>query len=180
MKDKKGKIGNIIGYILDLLLILITILIIIGIYYITQIKILKNEYANIFGYTFFEVATGSMANTIEIGDVVIVKVTKDVEKNEIIVYKDGNNFVTHRLIENNGEKLVAKGDANNSEDKPITKEQILGRVICIIPKLGIWRKIFLSPEIIGLILVFMVLLGIVLQITSNNSDKVEEKKWIRN
>ncbi len=176
MKDKKGKIGNIIGYILDLLLILITILIIIGIYYITQIKILKNEYANIFGYTFFEVATGSMSNTIEIGDVVIVKVTKDVEKNEIIVYKDGNNFVTHRLIENNGEKLVAKGDANNSEDKPITKEQILGRVICIIPKLGIWRKIFLSPEIIGLILVFMVLLGIVLQITSNNSDKVEEKK----
>ena len=180
MKDKKGKIGNIIGYILDLLLILITILIIIGIYYITQIKILKNEYANIFGYTFFEVATGSMSNTIEIGDVVIVKVTKDVEKNEIIVYKDGNNFVTHRLIENNGEKLVAKGDANNSEDKPITKEQILGRVICIIPKLGIWRKIFLSPEIIGLILIFMVLLGIVLQITSNNSDKVEEKKWIRN
>ncbi len=176
MKDKKGKIGNIIGYILDLLLILITILIIIVIYYITQIKILKNEYANIFGYTFFEVATGSMSNTIEIGDVVIVKVTKDVEKNEIIVYKDGNNFVTHRLIENNGEKLVAKGDANNSEDKPITKEQILGRVICIIPKLGIWRKIFLSPEIIGLILVFMVLLGIVLQITSNNSDKVEEKK----
>lgn len=176
MKDKKGKIGNIIGYILDLLLILITILIIIGIYYITQIKILKNEYANIFGYTFFEVATGSMSNTIEIGDVVIVKVTKDVEKNEIIVYKDGNNFVTHRLIENNGEKLVAKGDANNSEDKPITKEQILGRVICIIPKLGIWRKIFLSPEIIGLILIFMVLLGIVLQITSNNSDKVEEKK----
>ena len=176
MKDKKGKIGNILGYILDLLLILITILIIIVIYYITQIKILKNEYANIFGYTFFEVATGSMSNTIEIGDVVIVKVTKDVEKNEIIVYKDGNNFVTHRLIENNGEKLVAKGDANNSEDKPITKEQILGRVICIIPKLGIWRKIFLSPEIIGLILVFMVLLGIVLQITSNNSDKVEEKK----
>lgn len=176
MKDKKGKIGNIIGYILDLLLILITILIIIGIYYITQIKILKNEYANIFGYTFFEVATGSMSNTIEIGDVVIVKVTKDVEKNEIIVYKDGNNFVTHRLIENNGEKLVAKGDANNSEDKPITKEQILGRVICIIPKLGIWRKIFLSPEIIALILGFMVLLGIVLQITSNNSDKVEEKK----
>ena len=176
MNYKKGKIGNIIGYILDLLLILITILIIIGIYYITQIKILKNEYANIFGYTFFEVATGSMSNTIEIGDVVIVKVTKDVEKNEIIVYKDGNNFVTHRLIENNGEKLVAKGDANNSEDKPITKEQILGRVICIIPKLGIWRKIFLSPEIIGLILVFMVLLGIVLQITSNNSDKVEEKK----
>lgn len=176
MKNKKGIIGNIIGYILDFLLLIITILIAIGIYYITQIKVLNNEYANIFGYTFFEVATGSMSSTIEIGDVVIVKITKDVEKNEIIVYKDGDNFVTHRLIENDGEKLVAKGDANNSEDKPITREQILGRVIYIIPKLGIWRKIFLSPEIIGLILIFIVLLGIVVQITSNNSDKKVEEK----
>lgn len=176
MKNKKGIIGNIIGYILDFLLLIITILIAIGIYYITQIKVLNNEYANIFGYTFFEVATGSMSSTIEIGDVVIVKITKDVEKNEIIVYKDGDNFVTHRLMENDGEKLVAKGDANNSEDKPITREQILGRVIYIIPKLGIWRKIFLSPEIIGLILIFIVLLGIVVQITSNNSDKKVEEK----
>lgn len=178
MKIKKGIIGNIIGYILDILIFIVTILIIIGSYYIAQIKIMNNEYANLFGYTFFEVATGSMSSTIEVGDVVVVKITKEVEKNEIIVYKDENNFVTHRLIEKDGEKLVAKGDANNSEDKPITQEQILGKVIYIIPKLGIWRKIFLSPEIIALILVFIILLGIVFQITSKtteNADETEEK-----
>ena len=69
---------------------------------------------------------------------------------------------------------MAKGDANNSEDKPITEDQILGRVIYIIPKLGIWRKIFLSPEIIGLILLLLFLLGVVVQFFSKN-DKANNE-----
>ena len=173
-QDKEKPITIIIGKILNILLVIVSILIIIGVYYIVQIKVFQNEYSNLFGYTFFEVATGSMSNTIEIGDVVVVKITKEVNKNEIIVYRDGDNFVTHRLIEKDGDKLVAKGDANNSEDKPITEEQILGRVICVIPKIGIWRKIFLSPEIIGLILALIFLLGIVFQFISNTEERKDE------
>ena len=173
-QDKEKPLSIIIGHILDMLLFIVSILIMIGIYYIVQIKVFQNDYSNLFGYTFFEVATGSMSNTIEIGDVVIVKITKEVNKNEIIVYKDGDNFVTHRLVEKDGDHLVAKGDANNSEDKPITEDQILGRVIYILPKLGIWRKIFLSPEIIGLIVLLLFLLGVVVQFVSKN-DKADDK-----
>lgn len=172
-KNNKKTISIIIGHILDILLGIVSIMIIIGIYYIVQIKVFQNDYSNLFGYTFFEVATGSMSNTIEIGDVVIVKITKNVNKDDIIVYKDGDNFITHRLIEKDGDKLIAKGDANNSEDKPITEEQILGKVIYVIPKLGIWRKIFLTPEIIGLILTLLFLLGIVFQFTSK-PDKLKD------
>ena len=175
-KFKKNKIGKIIGFLLDILLIIVSILIIVGGYYVFQIQILKNDYADLFGYTFFEVATGSMSNTIEIGDVVIVKITKDVNENDIIVYKDGKDFITHRLIEKDGENLIAKGDANNSEDKPIKEEQILGQVIYIIPKIGIWKKIILSPEILGLIAVLIILIGIILSITNKAEEKTEEKK----
>lgn len=164
-QNKEKPITIIIGHILNILLFVVFILIIIATYYIVQIKVFRNEYANLFGYTFFEVATGSMSNTIEIGDVVIVKVTKEVKENEIIVYKDEENFVTHRLIKKDEDKLIAKGDANNSEDKPITENQILGKVICIIPQIGIWRKILLTPEIIGLILILLLLFGIVINIT---------------
>ena len=177
--SKEKPIGIILGHILDVLLCIVTILIIIGGYYVVQIKVLGDDYANLFGYTFFEVATGSMSNTIEIGDVVIVKITKEVNKGEIIVYRDEDNFVTHRLIEKDGNKLVSKGDANNSEDKPITEDQILGRVIYIIPRLGVWRKVFLSPEVKGMIVIFMILLGLAFTITSKqeqNEDKTEEKK----
>ena len=156
----KNFLYKIIGYILNILLIIITLLILVGIYYIIQIKILKNDFANLCGYTFFEVATGSMENTINIGDVVIVNLTIDVNENDIIVYKDDNNFITHRLIKKQADKLITRGDANNSEDKPINEDQILGKVIYIVPKMGIFRKIFISKEILGLVIAILILLGI--------------------
>ena len=90
---------KVIGYILDFFLIIVFVLISIGFYYIFQIKVMNNDYVNICGYTFFEVATGSMSPVIEIGDVVIVKITDQVDVNDIIVYQDGNDFITHKLIE---------------------------------------------------------------------------------
>lgn len=173
-KSKKEKINKILGYVLDILLIIVSVIIFIGLYYVFQIKVLKNDYANMFGYTFFEVATGSMSNTIEIGDVVIVKLTKDVNENDIIVYKDGNSFVTHRLIKKKDNQLIAKGDANNSEDRPITNDQILGQVICIVPKIGIWKKVLMSPEILGLSIVVIVIMGVTFFYTSKTEESKDE------
>lgn len=165
----KKIIRKIFGILLDILILGITILIIIGIYYLYQIKIQENNYANIFGYTFFEVATGSMADTINIGDVVIVKITKEVNVNDIIVYEDENNFITHRLIEKNEDKLITKGDANNSEDTPVEIIQVLGKVEKIIPKIGIWKKILISPQILCFTCAFVAFLGLVLNRFSKNN-----------
>ena len=167
--------SKIISCILNVLLTIVTIIIIIGMYYIYQLKIEKNDYANLFGYTFFEVATGSMSPTLEIGDVVIVKITKQVKEDDIIVYIDGKNIITHRLIEINDNELIAKGDANNSQDKPIQQEMVLGEVIRILPKIGIWRKIFTSSEVVGLILVLIVLFSVVFMFSSSESKEKEEK-----
>ena len=162
---------KIISFILNILLTIVTVIIIIGFYYIYQIKIVQNDYANLFGYTFFEVATGSMSPTIEIGDVVIVKITKQVEEEDIIVYIDGESIITHRLIEKDGDKLIAKGDANNSEDKPIDENMVLGKVTKIISKLGTWRKVFTSTEVVGLIIVLITLFGIVFVFPSKTEEK---------
>ena len=174
---KKNKIKKIIkntsNILLNILLVIVTLLIIIGIYYLIQIKILNNKYANIFGYTFFEVATGSMSPTIEIGDVVIVKISNDVKENDIIVYQEENNFITHRLIKIEEDKIITKGDANNTEDKPIEITQILGSVIYIIPKLGVIKKSILSPQVLILITILIILLGIAIKLTSNTEEKNE-------
>lgn len=176
MKETKAKkvVNKIIGIVLNILLIIVTLIILVGIYYLVQIKVFNNDYANIFGYTFFEVATGSMANTIEIGDVVIVELTKDVRKNDIIVYKEEENFITHRLIDiNENGEFITKGDANNTEDKPVNETQVLGKVTYIIPKLGIWRKAILSPQVLILIASLIILLGIAFKITTNTEEKDE-------
>ena len=167
--------SKIISFILNILLTIVTIVIIIGIYYIYQLKIEKNDYANLFGYTFFEVATGSMSPTMEIGDVVIVKLTKEVETNDIIVYVDGENIISHSLIEINDDHLIAKGDANNSEDKPIQRDMVLGEVVQIVPKIGIWRKIFTSSEVVGLVLILIVLFSAIFMYSTSDSKDKEEK-----
>ena len=164
-------VGKILSFILNVLLIIVTIIIAIGFYYIYQIKIAQNDYANLFGYTFFEVATGSMNPTMQIGDVIVVRITGEVEQNDIIVYKDGESIITHRLIKKDENKLIAKGDANNSEDKPIEPNMVLGKVERIIPKLGIWRKILTSPEVVGLIIVLIIIFSFIFMNTSESEGK---------
>lgn len=166
--------SKVISFILNMFLILMIIVIIIGAYYMYQIKIQKKEYANIFGYSFFEVATGSMSPTIEVGDVVITKITKDVKKNDVIVYKDDESIITHRLIEKNEKEIITRGDANNSEDKPIEENMIIGQVIKIIPQLGTWQKILSSPEILVLIIMLIIILSIIYAYTSKAEEKDDE------
>ena len=170
---KKTKKINMLGCILNILIMVVVVITIIGLYYMAQVKILNKDYANIFGYTFFEVATGSMANTINIGDIVVVKVNEAFKENDIIVYKEENSFITHRVIKIDGQDLITRGDANNSEDKPIKSDQILGKVIYIIPKIGIWRKVLASPEILGMIIISIILLGVVLMLTSKTEKEKE-------
>lgn len=168
----KNKINKIYKNILNVLLAFVSIILIIFVYYFFQIKILNNEYANLFGYTFFEVATGSMSPTINVGDVVIIKITKEVYEDDIIVYKEDENFITHRLISKKENTLITKGDANNIEDNPIEEADVLGKVVNIIPHIGILRKAILSLEVIGLIVVLIIILIVSLLYTSK-----EEKLW---
>ena len=162
---------KVISFILNTLLTIITIVIIIGAYYMYQVKIQKKDYANLFGYSLFEVATGSMSPTIEVGDVVITKLTKEVNANDIIVYMDGKDIITHRLIEKNGDKIITRGDANNSEDKPIEEKMIIGEVVKIIPQLGTWQQILSSPEVLVLIVILILILSVIYAYTSKSEEK---------
>lgn len=89
------------------------------------------------------VATGSMKPSINIGDAVVVCScdAKDLNVGDIIAFSSENGTVVHRIeriLEKNEERFfVTKGDDNNSEDSvPVGKEQIIGRVVLSVPKLG--------------------------------------------
>ena len=61
------------------------------------------------------------------------------KKRDIITYKSDNAFITHRIIKMDGDSIIAKGDNNNTQDKPITKDAVLGKVVFIFNK-----KLFFS------------------------------------
>ncbi len=156
----KKKLGNAFGAILNIIIVIISIVIIIALSYVFQTKVLKKDMPDIFGYSGFEVISGSMSGTIEIGDMIIVRITNKVEVDDIIVYKEGNSFITHRLISKYGDQYITKGDANNSEDKEINSSQVVGKVAHIIPKVSFWKEVFSTPIVIIAILTTVILIGL--------------------
>ena len=144
------KIGNIF---LDILIVIFGLILVITIYSDVQVKILKKSYADFFGYTTFEVQTGSMSPTINAKDLIIVKKNNTPKIRDIITYKKGNDFITHRVVEAYKETYVTKGDANNAKDGAIKKDQIVGTVIKVIPNFGAFRQTILNPVVLITILV---------------------------
>lgn len=150
----------ILTVLFNVITIFIFIFLVMAIYGFIQVNIQKKEYVDIFGYTFFEIETGSMENTLNIGDAVIVKLTKNISENDIIVYKSDNNYITHRVIKIEDEKIITKGDNNTSNDEPITRKQVCGKVCKILPNLNSIKRTFSSPIVLIAIFITITLLGI--------------------
>ena len=133
---KKLKIVSKIFF--SVITIALLLLVVMVVYNFFQISVLNKKYSNLFGYTFFEVTTGSMSNTIEINDVVIVKITKDIKKDDIITYINDDVIITHRVVEQNGEQIITKGDANNGVDNwKLYEDDIKGKCIFTVKYIGI-------------------------------------------
>lgn len=129
---------------------------------------------NLFGYTVFKTETGSMKNTIGIGDFVIVKIGKDVEYNDIITFKEKNTFITHRIIEINDENIVTKGDNNTAKDEPISRENVVGKVVFIIRDVETWKKVFTDIKVIiplGITVLLLILIIIFNDKTGEENGK---------
>ncbi len=140
--------------------IILFIILAILLFCYAQLKIFHKEYINFCGYTIFQVITGSMSNTINPKDIVIVKLTDDVKTNDIITFRVGNDFVTHRMIGTEYDKIITRGDANNSQDAPISKDQIVGKVVFIISNVAIWISVIQEPIVIVAIIVTIIVIKI--------------------
>ena len=144
-------VKKIFRWIFDIILFIILAIALIMAYNHVQVNIRGNTYTTMLGYSAFEVATGSMSNTIEIGDVILVKLiepNEPVSENEIVVFTQDTTLVTHRIIKINGDQIITKGDANNKEDDQITRKQIIGKVVKIIPNVKMWKEIILTPKVL--------------------------------
>lgn len=146
---------NISGLIKTIAYLILTFIVGIVIYSFISTQILKKDYTNIFGYTYYSVATGSMKPVISPNDLIFVKITKNVSKGDIITFKDNGSIVTHRLIDINNNKYITKGDANNTSDIGISKSDIIGKVVHVITP----DVIFKGIVVILIFIIFIVILN---------------------
>lgn len=138
--------------------IILFIILAILLFCYAQLKIFHKDYINFCGYTVFQVITGSMSDTINPKDIVIVKLTDNVKTNDIITFRAGDDFVTHRMIGTEGEKIITRGDANNSQDAPISKNQIVGKVVFIVANVAIWMNVIKEPIVIATIIITIIVI----------------------
>ena len=115
-----------------------------------------------------------MEPTINVKDLIVVSQTDKIKENDIITYRDNNDFITHRVIKIKGEILTTKGDSNNSTDTKINKSKIVGKVLLIIPKGGIIREILIKPKVIISIVITLILFSLCSSyIPKNKREKPE-------
>ena len=159
-----NRIKNIFKTIATFFLV---VLVLLCVYTFVVTDIMKKDYVNVFGYTYFVVASGSMSGTIEVDDIIFVRITKDVKENDIITFIDEDkNLITHRLVNKNGEKYITKGDVNNVSDDPITKDQIIGKVSLVVSPSFILKSI-------AIFLIIFILLALV------NFDSIVKKYIVK-
>jgi len=77
----------------------------------------------------YVVKTGSMEEKIHVGDYILIYRKKDYKVGDVVTYTSNDGFITHRIIKKNGNSIITKGDANNTEDSEIDESTIVGKVI---------------------------------------------------
>lgn len=170
----KGKILEKVANIgLNILIFIFGIVLLISIYNNIQVKLLGNDYSSFFGYSVFEVQTGSMGEAVEPGDWIVVKYSKNIKLDDIITFKQDGEFITHRVIEAYQGTYVTKGDANDAKDEPITQEQIVGKVVKVLPAFGIFKKTIFNPYVLVAIIITVYL--VTLTIKKNKKEKDMKK-----
>ncbi|NRG44780.1 signal peptidase I [Bacillus sp. CRN 9] len=150
----------------NLLFVILLVLGLLSLYAIIQGGKDSGTPPSIFGFSMMSVLTGSMEPDIKPGDLVVVKAAdiESIQENEIITYKNGGTFVTHRVIDKvnlNGQTVLqTQGDANNIKDEGLVIDnQIIGSVQFTVPKGGAIAQFLISP--LGLLIAFILVLWLI-------------------
>jgi len=154
MKTVNTYINKIVNFITTIIIILLVISVVSSF----QTTFLGKKYNNLFGYAIFEIKTASMAGTMEIGDWILVKITDQVAPNDVITFEEDGAFITHRIIEQYQTTYITKGDSNTAKDTPVKKEQIVGKLVTVLPKFGIVKKTLFNTKVL-IVLMITIIVG---------------------
>lgn len=176
---KKQRIKEICIRIIIIFLLAIMIM---NFIVLLQMKITPDEIPSIFSYKTFCIISGSMKPEINVNDIIIAKevAQEEIKINDIISFRINQETITHRIvnIENGTDGKVyytTKGDANNTEDgEKITFDNIEGKYIFRIQKIGSIITALQNKKILIITMVMLVLLYLIEQ--KNMMKKAKRSK----
>ena len=167
---KKRKGGRLAFRIF--LIVLISLVLGGGVYMLNAKRLVRNAMPMPFGVGFSVVLSGSMEPTLSVDDLVIVRAAEDYAVGDVGVYPSGHSLVIHRIVALEGDCVVTRGDANNMEDAPVARTDIKGRMVGVIPRVGLAVHFLQSP--LGIIL--LLALAVFLLNRSWSKEKASDEK----
>lgn len=141
-RSKKRKM-----FIRRCLLLLIGLFLGVSAYSANARIMIGNELPMPFGYGIANVMSGSMEPTFSKGALLLVKEMSEIHTGDIVVYQSGSMLVSHRVVEMDGDTVITKGDANNTEDESFDRSLIKGKVIGWVPGLGDVAEVLKKPTV---------------------------------
>ena len=156
------KIFSIISKILiRILIVLLVIALVFNISTLLSLNKIRQGGCAKAGYACLIVNSGSMVPTISVNDLVIIQKGVDTfEVGDAITYvSERGTLVTHRILEISESGYITQGDANNTPDKEVSRQRLLGKVIFVVPAAGQVAKLIISPfsliSVAGVVLIVM-------------------------
>lgn len=121
-----------------IMMLLVSLILFANVYGFVQRQTGQTAFPMILGFGTAIVVSGSMAPDVQVNDIVLVHQVPEAtyKKGDIITYRTANHPVTHRIIQRHGDQVVTQGDANNGADTAIQTQDIYGKVVLTLPKVG--------------------------------------------
>lgn len=155
------------------LTVFLAILVVANVYTIIARAVSDDPQPTFLGYSSAVVISGSMSDTIEVNDFIVCKARHDYDVDDIITFiSPRGSLITHRIVSESDAGFITQGDANNTPDsEPVPQESIVGKVVCIIPKIGLFIEFMRTP--LGMTCV--VLIGLLLLALPSVMERAEEE-----
>ncbi len=145
MTDSEKRKKRIRAAVRVTLLVIAALTVGLNVYGINASRLAGNTVPMPFGVGAAVVLSGSMEPELSVGDLLIVVSCDSYEPRDVIVYQDGQTAITHRIVSISNTAIVTRGDANNTDDDPITFEQVKGKVVFSIPLVGYLVNMIKTP-----------------------------------
>lgn len=117
-------------------------------YLMSAAGLARNQLPMPFGVGLATVESNSMVPTFARGDLLVVGASgkDDPAVGDVVVYRDPTiGLVVHRVVAVDGDLVTTQGDANNATDEPFDRSRVVGRVLLVIPMLGLLVGVLRTP-----------------------------------
>lgn len=175
---RKNAIKKFFKKVICTILIIAAIVNIVLLYY----NLKGEKKPNVFGLYFFNIVSESMSPTLEVNDIIITKqvAPKKLQKGDIITFEQNNKVISHRIVQIINKKeskvFITKGDGNLVQDDYVKQEQVYGKVIFHIPKMGKIVEYIQNKEGFIRIAIIVIIFFVLICLRDNKKSK---RKMIR-